>query len=151
VKYSPPLDGLRAVAIGGVLVFHVFPEYLWGGFTGVDVFFVLSGFLITSIILHDIRKQSFSLREFYLRRIQRLVPNMIVTVLAVLALASLFLFPSAVRQVGRHGLWTIGNLSIFLSGKTSAATGEMPPNRLRCCIRGPSLLKNSSTLYFRPR
>jgi peptidoglycan/LPS O-acetylase OafA/YrhL len=59
VKYSPPLDGLRAVAIGGVLVFHVFPEYLWGGFTGVDVFFVLSGFLITSIILHDIRKQSF--------------------------------------------------------------------------------------------
>jgi peptidoglycan/LPS O-acetylase OafA/YrhL len=55
MKYAPSLDGLRAVAILAVLGFHTMPRVLKGGFTGVDVFFVLSGYLITSVILHDIR------------------------------------------------------------------------------------------------
>jgi peptidoglycan/LPS O-acetylase OafA/YrhL len=113
LKYSAPLDGIRAIAILAVFVFHVFPGCLRGGFTGVDVFFVLSGFLLTSIILQDIRGGSFSLREFYLRRIQRLLPNIVVTVLAVLVLSSLFLVPSSSRLVGRHSLWTVTNLSNF--------------------------------------
>src|SRR5215468_61204 len=91
LPYSAPLDGIRAVAILAVLVFHVFPTYVRGGFTGVDVFFVLSGFLITSIILHDVRDHRFSFREFYLRRIQRLMPNAVLTVLVVLVLSSYFL------------------------------------------------------------
>src|SRR5215469_729382 len=75
MKYAPALDGVRAVAILAVLGFHAMPGVLKGGFTGVDVFFVLSGYLITSVILHDIRSGSFSMMEFYLRRIQRLLPN----------------------------------------------------------------------------
>lgn len=113
MPYSAPLDGIRAVAILAVLIFHISPAALKGGFTGVDVFFVLSGFLITSIVLHDIRDGSFSMREFYLRRVQRLLPNIVVTVLAVLLLWTLFMPPSTAVQAGRHGLWTIFNLSNF--------------------------------------
>ena len=117
MKYSAPLDGIRAVAILGVLAYHISPDWLVGGFTGVDVFFVLSGFLITSIIVADIREGRFSLREFYLRRIQRLLPNIVVTVLAVIVLWNLFLPPSAASQAARHGLWTVFNLSNFFAWK----------------------------------
>jgi peptidoglycan/LPS O-acetylase OafA/YrhL len=113
MRYSPPLDGIRAVAILAVLLFHISPAALSGGFTGVDVFFVLSGFLITSIILHDLREGSFSFREFYLRRVQRLLPNVVVTVLAVVLLWTIFMPPGATRQVAHHGIWTIFNLSNF--------------------------------------
>ena len=111
MPYSAPLDGIRAIAILAVLIFHISPTTFKGGFTGVDVFFVLSGFLISSIILHDLHEGSFSLREFYLRRVQRLLPNIIVTVLAVLLLWTLLMPPSATGPAGRHGLWTIFNLS----------------------------------------
>lgn len=111
MAYMASLDGIRAIAIVAVLLFHVWPVALIGGFTGVDVFFVLSGFLITSIVLHDIRDGSFSLREFYLRRIQRLLPNIIVLVLSVLVLWTLLLPPSSATQPARHGLWTLFNLS----------------------------------------
>ena len=111
MQYLAPLDGIRALAILGVLLYHVSPSTLRGGFTGVDVFFVLSGFLITSIILHDLREGNFSIREFYVRRIQRLLPNVVVTVLAVVFLWSILLPPSTARATGSHGLWTLFNLS----------------------------------------
>lgn len=111
MPYSAPLDGIRAIAILAVLIFHISPVALKGGFTGVDVFFVLSGFLITSIVLHDIRDGSFSISEFYLRRVQRLLPNIVVTVLAVLLLWTIFMPQSEAVQAGRHGLWTLVNLS----------------------------------------
>ena len=113
MRYSPPLDGIRAIAILAVLIFHISSSALRGGFTGVDVFFVLSGFLITSIILHDLRGGIFSLREFYLRRVQRLLPNVVVTVLAVLLLWTIFMPPSAARPVARQSLWTIFDASNF--------------------------------------
>jgi len=109
--YVAPLDGIRAIAILAVFIFHVSPTALSGGFAGVDVFFVLSGFLITSIILHDIREGSFSLGEFYLRRIQRLLPNIFLTVLTVVALWTLLLPGQQARQTARHGLWTIFDAS----------------------------------------
>ena len=79
----------------------------------MDVFFVLSGFLITSIILSDLRENKFSMREFYLRRIQRLLPNVILTVLAVVILWAVFMPPSAARLAAHHGLWAIFDLSNF--------------------------------------
>jgi len=113
IPYVPAVDGLRAVAIAAVLVYHASPETLPGGFTGVDVFFVLSGFLITSILLRDLGTGRASLREFYLRRIQRLLPNIVVTVGVVLALWHAWMLPSAARQAGAHGLWSLVNLSNF--------------------------------------
>lgn len=110
MQYSAPLDGVRAVAILAVLGFHVFPTALRGGFTGVDVFFVLSGYLITSVILYDIRCGKFSMREFYLRRIQRLLPNAVLMILVTVA-ASLLLLPSNTAKVAAHGIWALFNLS----------------------------------------
>ena len=98
MPYWLPLDGIRAVAILAVLVFHVSPEALPGGFTGVDVFFVLSGFLITSITLQDLGTSTFSLKEFYLRRVQRLLPNALAMVLVTLLLWMWFAPPSAFRS-----------------------------------------------------
>src|SRR5271165_5348130 len=111
IAYLKPLDGIRAIAIIAVLVFHISPVALRGGFAGVDVFFVLSGFLISSILVHDLREGRFSIPEFYLRRIQRLLPNIVVTVLAVLLLWTLFMPPSTARSAGDHGLWTLFNAS----------------------------------------
>jgi peptidoglycan/LPS O-acetylase OafA/YrhL len=111
MKYAPSLDGLRAVAILAVLGFHAMPSALKGGFTGVDVFFVLSGYLITSVILHDIRNGNFSMPEFYLRRIQRLLPNAVAMVTFTLAVYLICLLPSMAVQVAKHGLWAIFNLS----------------------------------------
>ena len=113
MPYSAPLDAIRAIAILAVLIFHISPGALNGGFMGVDVFFVLSGFLITTIILRDLMEDRFSLPEFYLRRIQRLLPNIITMVLTVILLWTLLLPPSMTPQVGSHGLWTIFNGSNF--------------------------------------
>ncbi len=78
---------------------------------GVDVFFVLSGFLITSILMRDIRGGTFSMREFYLRRIQRLLPNSLLMLLTVLVLWALFMSPLVATQTGWHALWAVLNFS----------------------------------------
>lgn len=75
----------------GILVFHAFPSALPGGFIGVDIFFVLSGFLIASIMIQEHRKGVFSFREFYLKRVQRLIPNAVLTVLVTLLLLAVLL------------------------------------------------------------
>ena len=131
MPYRASLDGIRAIAIVAVLIYHVSPGWLSGGSTGVDVFFVLSGFLITSIILHDIQDRCFSMQEFYLRRIQRLLPNAIACILAVLLLWTLFLPANASVQPGVHGLWTLVNLSNvyvwrYLGGYWGAAAETAP-------------------------
>src|SRR4051812_33489200 len=73
-KYRPDIDGLRAIAVLSVVVFHGFPVWLKGGFVGVDVFFVISGFLISTIILGNLEKGTFSFADFYSRRIKRIFP-----------------------------------------------------------------------------
>jgi len=89
--YRPEIDGLRAVAVLSVILFHA--DFAWasGGFVGVDVFFVISGFLITSLILREREEGSFSFAGFYERRIRRLVPPLI-PVLAVTFVAAFLLF-----------------------------------------------------------
>lgn len=67
VRYRPEIDGLRAVAVLSVIIFHLNNRWLPGGFLGVDIFFVISGFLITGIILSEIQNGSFSFRDFYTR------------------------------------------------------------------------------------
>ena len=76
------LDGLRAVAILAVVGFHAFPTWIKGGFIGVDIFFVISGFLISSIIFSGLRRGSFSLAGFYTRRIRRIFPALLLVLVA---------------------------------------------------------------------
>ncbi|KAB0490640.1 acyltransferase family protein [Pseudomonas vancouverensis] len=81
IEYRPDIDGLRAIAVLAVLIFHAFPTVLQGGFVGVDVFFVISGYLISKVIFSTLKKDSFSIADFYSRRIRRIFPAL-VTVLA---------------------------------------------------------------------
>jgi len=83
-KYRPDIDGLRAVAVLSVLVFHGFPNFLKGGFIGVDIFFVISGFLISTIIINGLRQNVFSFVEFYARRVKRIFPALLVVLLSCL-------------------------------------------------------------------
>ena len=76
MKYRPEIDGLRALAVVPVILFHAGFELFNGGFVGVDVFFVISGYLITTIIFEDIENKRFSIVNFYERRARRILPNL---------------------------------------------------------------------------
>jgi peptidoglycan/LPS O-acetylase OafA/YrhL len=115
--YRPDIDGLRAVAILGVLLFHLDKSLLPGGFLGVDVFFVISGYLITSIIKRDIDGEGFSIARFYERRIRRIMPAFFVLILAVLLAACVWILPAEIVPFGksmRYALFSFGNV-YFLS------------------------------------
>ena len=100
-NYRPEIDGLRALAVLGVLIYHLNPSWLPGGYLGVDIFFVISGFLITSILHKGWQSGNFSYKEFYLRRARRILPAMLV-VTALTCLASYFiLFPDEMKSAAR--------------------------------------------------
>lgn len=94
IKYRPDIDGLRAVAVIAVLLHHVWPKVISGGFIGVDVFFVISGYLITKIVAAEISDGSFSFASFYTRRARRLLPALMVVLIAVVAAGWFFLLPT---------------------------------------------------------
>ncbi len=100
LKYRPDVDGLRAVAVLLVLHFHAFPAAIPGGFVGVDVFFVISGFLITGIIVRELEQGRFSLLTFYVRRIRRIFPALLVVLVIALILGWLWMLPAAFAQLG---------------------------------------------------
>src|ERR1700751_6478825 len=77
-RYRKDIDGLRAVAVWLVVCFHYFSDYWPGGFVGVDIFFVISGFLITGIVARELEADKFSLLTFYVRRVRRIFPALIV-------------------------------------------------------------------------
>jgi peptidoglycan/LPS O-acetylase OafA/YrhL len=106
--YRPDIDGLRAVAIIPVLVFHLVPERLPGGYLGVDVFFVISGYLITALLLRDVVRDEFSLRRFWARRIRRIVPALLVTTAATLLVARACVFPGFRPAIAGQALATLG-------------------------------------------
>ena len=106
LAYRPDIDGLRAVAVVCVLLYHAYPTLVPGGFVGVDVFFVISGFLITSLILEELQDGSFTLLGFYQRRVRRLVPALL-ALLAVCALVSLLVMtPLELTWFGRSLAWS---------------------------------------------
>lgn len=82
--YRLDIDGLRAAAVISVVAFHAFPNFIKGGFIGVDVFFVISGFLISTIIFNNLEIGSFSFVEFYSRRIKRIFPSLLLALFATL-------------------------------------------------------------------
>ena len=102
LKYRPDIDGLRAVAVLAVIIYHAFPKALPGGFVGVDIFFVISGYLISGILYKGHREGNFSFREFYARRIRRLFPALITVLLLCLGYGWLILLPNEYQQLGKH-------------------------------------------------
>jgi peptidoglycan/LPS O-acetylase OafA/YrhL len=102
IKYRRDIDGLRAIAVLAVVLYHAFPESIRGGFIGVDVFFVISGYLISLILLKGFRTQTFSLSQFYAKRLKRIFPALVVMVLACLAFGWVSLTDTEYDQLGQH-------------------------------------------------
>lgn len=102
LHYRPDIDGLRAVAIASVLLFHAFPDCLPGGFVGVDIFFVISGFLISGIILKDLQHDNFSFADFYARRVGRIFPALLLVLTVCLVFGWFILLPDEYGQLAKH-------------------------------------------------
>lgn len=112
-KYRPDIDGLRAIAVLSVVIFHTFPELIKGGFIGVDIFFVISGFLISSIIIENLEHDRFSFIEFYSRRIKRIYPALLTVLITCFAFGWFVLFADEFKQLAKHmvgGAGFIANL-----------------------------------------
>lgn len=129
-KYRPDIDGLRAVAVLLVLHFHAFPEAMPGGFVGVDVFFVISGFLITGIIARELEQGRFSLLTFYIRRVRRIFPALLVVLAFVLVLGWFWTLPAAFAQLGSDVFASAGfaaNIALLLqSGYFDVESAKKP-------------------------
>ena len=103
-NYRPEIDGLRAVAVISVLLFHTFPQILPGGFVGVDIFFVISGYLITQIIFQELQHHHFKLWNFYQRRIRRIFPALLMVFFTCTILGWMILTPAEYELYGTHML-----------------------------------------------
>lgn len=112
IKYRPEIDGLRALAIIPVLLFHFNTAWIGGGFMGVDVFFVISGYLITSIILTELGAGTFTFRAFWERRVRRIFPALAVMIISCLAFAWLLFYPgSQLSLLGRQAFKVLALVS----------------------------------------
>ncbi|WP_316200396.1 MULTISPECIES: acyltransferase family protein [unclassified Bradyrhizobium] len=115
-EYRPDIDGLRAVAVLSVVIFHAFPQTLRSGFVGVDIFFVISGYLITKIILSDLAAERFTLLNFYARRVRRIFPALIVVLSFCLVAGAFVLWADDFARLGKHtaaGAGFIANLALW--------------------------------------
>jgi peptidoglycan/LPS O-acetylase OafA/YrhL len=118
-RYRPDVDGLRAIAVTAVVAYHAFPTWAPGGFVGVDVFFVISGFLITRIIAGERDEGRFRFTHFYQRRARRILPAYFVMTALVALAAVAILLPQDLRMFGG----ALGASSVFLTNGWFAATG----------------------------
>ncbi|MEP6546164.1 MAG: acyltransferase family protein [Gammaproteobacteria bacterium] len=113
-QHRPDIDGLRAVAILSVLGFHAFGRLLPGGFVGVDIFFVISGYLISGILLRGLKHDRFSFTQFYARRIKRIFPALSLVLLATWIAGWYLLLPDEYARLGKH----IASGAVFVSNVT---------------------------------
>ncbi len=130
LAYRPDIDGLRAVAVLAVVIFHAFPALLPGGFVGVDIFFVISGYLISSIIFRSLACGEFSFSDFYARRIRRIFPPLLLVTAVSLVIGWGVLLPDEYAQLGKHaaaGLGFVANLVFWMeAGYFDDAAGLKP-------------------------
>jgi peptidoglycan/LPS O-acetylase OafA/YrhL len=109
--YRPDIDGLRAIAVMMVIAFHAFPSIFKGGFVGVDIFFVISGYLISTILLRSLSQQTFSLTQFYRNRIKRIFPALLIVLIFCLIAGWHLLTAVEFKQLGKH----VAAGSVFIS------------------------------------
>lgn len=129
-KYRPDIDGLRAVAVLAVVTFHAFPDWMKGGFIGVDIFFVISGFLISTIIFDGLDKGAFSFSEFYSRRIKRIFPALSLVLIASYAFGWFTLLSDEYMQLGKHiaaGSGFVANFVFWSEAGYFDNSGETKP------------------------
>jgi peptidoglycan/LPS O-acetylase OafA/YrhL len=130
LKYRAEIDGLRAVAVVPVILFHAGFELFSGGFVGVDVFFVISGYLITSILIGDIEKNQFSIVNFYERRARRLLPALFLVMLVSIPFAWMWMFNQQLREY-YHSLiavsFFVSNILFWKQDDYFAAASEEKP------------------------
>jgi peptidoglycan/LPS O-acetylase OafA/YrhL len=119
VKYRADIDGLRALAIIPVLFYHVGVPGFGGGFVGVDIFLVISGYLICGMIDADIRDGTFSLGDFYKRRILRILPSLLVMLLVTSVLAYLYFLPVELQDYSKSLAGAIGSVSNVYFAQTA--------------------------------
>ena len=112
--YRADIDGLRALAVIAVIGFHAFPQAVPGGFIGVDLFFVISGFLISTILYENLIAHSFSFTDFYARRIRRIFPALMVVLASAYAIGWFVLLPDEYAQLGKHIAGGAGFIENFL-------------------------------------
>lgn len=130
--YRPDIDGLRAVAVLSVILYHLNESIIPGGFVGVDIFFVISGYLITFQVLRDLESNRFSLLEFYRRRIKRIVPALLPVIFISIIVSQIIFLPQDAEKVAESGLWSLlslANVYFWIFEDTSyfaAASHEKP-------------------------
>ena len=132
-KYRPDIDGLRAIAVLAVIGFHVFG--VMGGFTGVDIFFVISGFLISTIIFENLEHNSFSFNQFYQRRIRRIFPSLLLVLVACIFFGWAVHFADEYELLGKHvsaGSGFISNLVLW----SESGYFDVAAEKNRYCIYG---------------
>ncbi len=130
MRYRPEIDGLRAIAVIPVIFFHAGFQLFSGGFVGVDVFFVISGYLITTIILAELEARQFSLLTFYERRARRILPALYVVMASCLPFAWLWLMPSDAKEFSSSALAVLGfasNIFFWRQGDYFDASTELKP------------------------
>ena len=133
-RFRPDIEGMRAVAVGLVLLYHGFHAPFTGGFVGVDVFFVISGFLITNLLLHEkARNGRISISRFYARRVRRILPAATLVVLATVFVTYYRLGFIAGNQIADDAKWTAvftANIHFGLLG-TDYLGSKLPPSPLQ--------------------
>ncbi|MEP0355598.1 acyltransferase family protein [Paraglaciecola sp.] len=102
MHFRKDINGLRALAVLAVVIFHFIPSLVPGGYAGVDMFFVISGFLMTGIIVTGIEQNNFSILNFYIARANRIIPALAALCLSLLILGAMFLTPTEYQALGKH-------------------------------------------------
>jgi peptidoglycan/LPS O-acetylase OafA/YrhL len=130
MRYRPEIDGLRAIAVIPVILFHAGFQLFSGGFVGVDVFFVISGYLITTIILAELETGQFSLLKFYERRARRILPALYLVLALCLPFAWLWLMPSDAKEFSSSAMAVLvfaSNIFFWRSSDYFGAASELKP------------------------
>ena len=130
MTYRHDIDGLRALAVFLVLLFHCQVPGFAGGYIGVDVFFVISGFLITGIMLEDMKKQRFSFKRFYIRRARRLLPALAATIALTLIGSALIMTPQHLAETASSAIFaalSLANVHFAMADSYFGAASEIKP------------------------
>lgn len=129
-QYRPDIDGLRAIAVLAVVLFHAFPSHMKGGFIGVDIFFVISGYLISIILFENLDRGTFRFIEFYSRRIRRIFPALILVLVSCFAFGWFALLADEYKQLGKYiaaGSGFVSNLVLWADSGYFDNSAETKP------------------------